>query len=70
MYMKKPPLNKQLKAERKSDETVLIGAQEAGTVKEVCKNESIKKQFAQNALIYERIKCPIAAIACSFIHQI
>lgn len=68
--MKKSPLNKTLKAEHKSDETVLIGAQEAGTVKEVCKNESIKKQFAQNALIYERIKCPIAAIACSFIHQI
>ncbi len=68
--MKKRPLNTKPKAEHKSDEAVLMEKPEAGTLKEIRKNESIKKQFAQNAIIYERIKCPIAAIACCFIHQI
>lgn len=40
-----------------------MGTQEAGTVKEDRKNEWIKKQFAQDALIYERLKCPIAAMS-------
>lgn len=68
--MKKRPLNNKLKAEHKSDEAVLMGRQEAGTVKEESKIERIKKQFAHDELIYERIKCPIAAMACCLIHQV
>lgn len=70
MYMKKSPLNKTLKAAHKSDETGLVGAQEAETVKEVRKNESIKKQFAQSANIYQRVKCPVVAMACCLMYQV
>ncbi len=68
--MKKRPLNKTLKAEHKSDDTVLMDAQEARTVKEVSKNEWIKKQFAQDTLIYERVKCPIAAMVFCSLHRV
>ena len=68
--MKKRPLNTKLKAEQKSDDTVLMSAQEAGAIKKDSINERIKKQFAQDALIYQRIKCPVAAMVCCLMHQV
>ena len=68
--MKKVILNKKPKAEHKSDETILMGTQEAGAVKEESKTERIKKQFAQDALIHERIKCPVVAMVCCLMHQV
>jgi hypothetical protein len=68
--MKKRPLNNKLKAEHKSDEAVLMGTQEAGTIKEESKNEWIKTQFAKDAFIYERIKCPIAAMGFCLMHRV
>lgn len=68
--MKKLPLNTKLKAERKSDNAVLTAPQEVEKVEKDSENEWIKKQFAQNALIYQRIKCPIAAMVCCLMHQV
>lgn len=68
--MTKLPLNKRIKAEHKSDNSVLMEKPEAETVKEAIKNERIKKQFAQDALIHKRIKCPVAAMACCLMHQV
>ena len=69
--MKKPPLiNNKLKAEHKSDDAVLMGTQEAGIMKKDSKNERIKKQFAQDALIHQRVKCPVAAMVCCLMHQV
>jgi hypothetical protein len=68
--MKKVILNNNPKAEHKSDEAVLMGAQEARKVKEDSKDERIKKQLAEDALIHERIKCPVAAMACCLMHRV
>jgi hypothetical protein len=68
--MKKPHLNNKLKAEHKSDDAILMETHKAGTAKENSKNERIKKQFAQGALVHQRIKCPVAAMVCCLIQQV
>ena len=68
--MKKLPLNKNLKAEHKSDNAILMRAQAAKPAGKDSQNERIKKQFAQDALIHQRIKCPVAAMVCCLIHQV
>ncbi len=68
--MKKLHLNNKLKAEQKSDKAVLMEAPAVRTTSEEdSKEERIKKQFAQDALIYQRIKCPVAAMVCCLICQ-
>lgn len=68
--MTKLHLNNKLQAEHKSDNSVLMEKPEARTVKEVRQNERIKKQFAQDDLIYQRVKRPVMAMACCLIHQV
>lgn len=68
--MKKHPLNKKLSAEHQSDEAVLMGGAAIRTVDKITKNECIKKQFAQDALIHQRVKCPVMAMVCCLIHQV
>ncbi len=68
--MKKLPSNTKLKAEHKSDNAVLMGTPELRAVEKDSKNERIKKQFTQDALIYQRVKCPIAAMVCCLMHQV
>ena len=68
--MKKLPLNDKLKAEHKSDDAVLMGTPKVRAIKKDSINERIKKQFAQDALIYQRIKCPVAAMVCCLMHQV
>jgi hypothetical protein len=68
--MRKVVLNNNPKAEHKSDDTVLMGAQEAGMVNEDRKNEWLKKQFAQDALIHQRVKCPVAAMVFCLMHRV
>lgn len=68
--MKKRPLNSKLKAEHKSDNAVLMGSSKVGTVEKNSENYRIKKQFAQDALIHERVKCPVAAMVCCLMHQV
>ena len=69
--MKNVILNKNLKAEQKSDNAILMKARAARTTEEKDgKDERIKKQFAQDALIYQRIKCPVAAMVCCLICQV
>ena len=68
--MKKLPLRSKLKAEHKSDNAVLMEAPAVGTVEKDSKDERIKKQFAQDALIYQRVKCPVAAMVCCLMHQV
>jgi hypothetical protein len=68
--MKKPPLNSKLKAEHKSDNAVLMGTPKVGTVEKNSENERIRKQFAQDALIHQRIKCPVTAMVCCLMHQV
>ena len=68
--MKKLPLRSKLKGEHKSDNAVLMGTAELRAVEEDSKNERIKKQFAQDALIHQRVKCPVAAMVCCLMHQV
>jgi hypothetical protein len=69
--MKKLHLNNKLKAEQKSNNAILMEAPAVRTTLEKdSKEEQIKKQFAQDALIHQRIKCPIAAMVCCLIHQV
>ncbi|WP_373551543.1 hypothetical protein [Haliscomenobacter sp.] len=68
--MKKLPLNNKLKAEHKSDNAVLMETPAARKVAKDNKDERIKKQFAQDALIYQRIKCPVAAMVCCLMYQV
>jgi hypothetical protein len=69
--MKKLPLNNKLKAEHKSDKAVLMEAPAVRTtVEKDSQEERIKKQFAQDALIHQRIKCPAAAMVCCLMHQV
>ena len=68
--MKKLHLNNKLKAEHKSDKVVLMGPPEVRAIKKDSINERIRKQFTQDALIYQRIKCPIAAMACCLMRQV
>ena len=68
--MKKLPLNNKLKAEHKSDNAVLMETPEVRTVEKDVQNERIRKQFAQDDLIYQRVKCPAVAVACCLIDQV
>ena len=68
--MKKLPLNNKLKAEHKSDNAVLMETPEVRTVEKDVQNERIRKQFAQDALIHQRIKCPVTAMVCCLMHQV
>lgn len=68
--MKKLPLNNNLKAAHKSDNEILKETQEVAKDEKGSKNEWIKKQFAQDGLIYQRIKCPVTAMVCCLIHQV
>lgn len=68
--MKKLPLRTKLKAENKSCNAVLMEAPEISTVEKDRKNAHIKKQFAQDALIHQRIKCPVMAMVCCLMHQV
>ncbi len=68
--MKIRPLNNRLKAEHKSDDADLTGTPEVRIIKKDRKNDWIKKQFAQDALIHHRIKCPVAAMVCCLMHQV
>lgn len=68
--MKKLPLNTKPKAEHKSDNAILMQAAAAKTVEKDRKEEYIKKQFAQDALIHQRVKCPVAAMVCCLMHQV
>jgi len=70
MHMKKLPLNTKLKAEHMSDNAVLMGTPKVRTIKKASKDDWIKKQFAQDALIYQRVKCPVAAMVCCLMHQV
>lgn len=68
--MKKLPLNNKLNAEQKSDKTVLTETPKVITIKKGRKNDHIKKHFAQDALIHERVKCPVTAMVCCLMHQV
>lgn len=68
--MKKRPLYNKLKAKHKCDNVVLKELPTVGAVEEDLKNQRIKKQFAQDALIYQRMKCPFMALACCLIYQV
>ena len=69
--MKKPPLiNTKLKAEHKSDNAILAETPEVRAVEKDSKDERIRKQFAQDTLIHERVKCPVAAMVCCLMHQV
>lgn len=68
--MKKLPLNNKPKAEHKSDDEMLMETQEVRTDESGSKNERSRKQFAQDALIHERVKCSVTAMVCCFIHQV
>ena len=68
--MKKLHLNNKLKAEHKSDKAVLMETPEVSTIDKDSKKERVKKQFAQDALIHQRVKCPVAAMVCCLMHQV
>ncbi len=68
--MKKLSLNTKLKAEHKSDNAVLTGPPEVRAIKKDSINERIRKQFAQDDLIYQRVKCSVAAMVCCLMHQV
>ena len=68
--MKKLPLNIKLKAEHQPDEAVLMRASKLRKVAKDRENDCIKKQFAQEALIHQRLKCPVMAMACCLMHQV
>ena len=68
--MKKLSLNNRLKGEHKSDKAVLMRASKSRTIQKNSEDERIKKQFAQDALIYQRVKCPVAAMVCCLMHQV
>ena len=68
--MKKLPLRNKLKGEHKSDNAVLMGTAALRAVEKDSKDERIKKPFAQDDLIYQRVKCPAVAVACCLIDQV
>jgi hypothetical protein len=68
--MKKLPLNTKLKAEHKSEKAALMGTPEVRTVEKDSKNEWIKKQFAQDDIIHQRVKCPVVAMACCLLQVV
>jgi len=68
--MKKVILTPKNKAEHKSDQAIWVGTQEVGTIEEALKNDYIKKQFAQDARIHQRVKCPVMAMVCCLMHQV
>lgn len=68
--MTKLHLNKRIKAEYKSTETVLMKTAAAKSVAQDAQNEYTKKQFAQQERIYQRMKNRVTAMACCLMHQV
>lgn len=68
--MKKASLNTKLKVENRPERTILRGMQNTASVEKNCEDDRLKRQFAQDAIVYQRIKCPVAAMVCCLIHQV
>lgn len=68
--MKKASLNTKLKLEHRPERTVLRAIQKAASFEKSYEDDRIKRQFAQDALIYQQIKCRVAAMVCCLIHQV
>ena len=68
--MKKPIMKSKLKGKRKLDKTALMEKEEGATMIEEYIKRQIKKQFDQDNQLFQRIKCPVVAMACCLMLQV